>query len=439
MHRRKSIAVIGSGIAGLSAAWLLSRAHDVTVIEADDRLGGHSNTVDASGEPVDTGFIVFNPASYPNLVGLFAHLGVPVQDAPMGFAVSLDGGASEYSGAGLGSLIGHPRNLADPGHWRMMADLARFFRQAPHWASSMADETVALADFLKQEGFSDAFLTRHILPMAAAIWSTPSAEVMSFPAAAFFRFFANHGLLEVRQRPQWKTVTGGCRVYVQKLAREFGGAIRLADPIAAVTRHPGGVEVRSAGSSSRFDACVIATHADQALGLLTDATERERQLLGAFSYAKNRAVLHRDAALMPRRRKLWSSWNYLSSRNSAGERELSVTYWMSELQSLADRNLFVTLNPQREVHDGSVLATFDYAHPVFDRRAMDAQKDLWSLQGLRNTWFCGSYFGYGFHEDGLQAGLAVAEQLGGVTRPWTADNASARIHVRPVERMAEVA
>ncbi|MEZ5817004.1 MAG: FAD-dependent oxidoreductase [Hyphomicrobiaceae bacterium] len=439
MHKRKSIAVIGSGISGLSAAWLLSRAHDVTLFESDGRLGGHSNTFEAAGCPVDTGFIVFNPVSYPNLVALFDHLGVPTQDAPMGFSVSLDGGKAEYSGASVGTLIGHTRNLASADHWRMMIDLVRFLRQGPHWARTMADETVTLATFLKQKGFSDAFSRRHILPMAAAIWSTPSDEVMNFPAAAFFRFFANHGLLEVRQRPQWQTVTGGSRVYVQKLLRDFRGSVRAASPVQAITRHAGRVDVHSGEMTSPFDACVIATHADQALRLLTDPSAEERRLLGAFAYAENRAVLHRDPTLMPRRRHLWSSWNYLAAPNVAGRERLSVTYWMSELQSLGDRQLFVTLNPTRPVRQEAIIAAFDYAHPIFDRNAMTAQKQLWSLQGQRNTWLCGSYFGYGFHEDGLQAGLAVAEQLGGVTRPWAIESGSSRIHVRPVERAMELA
>lgn len=439
MPQRKSIAVIGSGISGLSAAWLLSRAHEVTLLEADERLGGHSNTVDADGTAVDTGFIVFNPQSYPNLVALFAHLGVPVQDASMGFAVSLDAGAIEYSGNGLASLIGHPRNLADLNHWRMMADLARFFRLGPTWAATLTDEKTDLATFLRRERFSEAFLDRHILPMAAAIWSTPSSKVMSFPAAAFFRFFANHGLLTVRDRPVWKTVNGGSRIYVRKLIDDFHGRIRNGARVEAVTRHGNGVDVLAGGAMERFDACVIASHADQALAILGDASDRERRLLGAFRYASNRAVLHRDVRLMPRRKRLWSSWNYLSSSDASGARTLSVTYWMSHLQSLKDRALFVTLNPLHEANPDAVVATFDYAHPIFDRAAMAAQKDLWSLQGDRNTWFCGSYFGYGFHEDGLQAGLAVAEQLGGILRPWSVDGASARIHVRPVARPVEVA
>lgn len=439
MRKRKSVAVVGSGISGLSAAWLLSSGHDVTLFEADDRLGGHSNTVDADGTFVDTGFIVFNPQSYPNLVSLFAHLDVPVHDAPMSFSVSLEGGRSEYSGDNLGTLIGHPRNLLDRQHWRMMLDLVRFFRLAPEWAKSLTDETTELSTFLKLNGFSEAFLDRHILPMAAAIWSTPSARVMSFPAASFFRFFANHGLLQPRNQPQWKTVTGGSRTYVQRLASGIKGTVRVGSAVETISRLPFGVEVRSGGVKSRFDACVLATHADQALALLSDPSAQERRLLGAFAYQANRAVLHRDRSVMPRRRRLWSSWNYLAGPAIDGARALSVTYWMSKLQGLPDPDLFVTLNPARDIPEERVLGVYDYAHPVFDGPAMEAQTKLWSLQGQRNTWFCGSYFGYGFHEDGLQSGLAVAEQLGGLARPWSVEGQSSRIHVRPLVPMAEVA
>ncbi len=433
MSGRRSVAVIGSGISGLGAAWLLSQHHQVTLFEADSRAGGHSNTVDAPGKrpvPVDTGFIVYNTASYPNLIALFDHLGVPTAPTEMSFAVSADGGAYEYGGSSLAALFGQPSNLLRTDHWRMIADTLKFFREAPDPAANTADESLTLGAYLAQNRYSDAFVSRHILPMAAAIWSTPSARVLDFPVASFVRFFANHGLLQVRNRPQWRTVVGGSRTYVERILRSSMIETRLDEAVHTVLRHGAFATVRTARADNRFDAVVIATHADDALALLGDSDSDERRLLGTFSYVKNRAVLHGDASLMPRRRRLWSSWNYLGSGHGP-DASLCVTYWMNKLQPLgADApQLFVTLNPPREPAPGTTIATFDYAHPMFDGRVMAAQRQLWQLQGRRHTWFCGSYFGYGFHEDGLQAGLAVAEHIGGVRRPWTLDDPSSRIHV----------
>jgi uncharacterized protein len=434
MSGRRSVAVIGSGISGLGAAWLLSQHHHVTLFEAASRPGGHSNTVDTPGKqghvPVDTGFIVYNMASYPNLIALFEHLSVPTAPTEMSFAVSADGGAYEYGGASLATLFGQPTNLLRTEHWRMLADTLRFFREAPGLQASTAGENLTLGAYLKQNRYSDAFVSRHILPMAAAIWSTPSARVLDFPLASFVRFFANHGLLQVRNRPQWRTVIGGSRAYVERVLASSRIETRLGEAVRAVERYDTSATVRTTRVEERFDAVVIATHANDALALLGDADSDERRLLGAFSYARNRAVLHGDASLMPRRRRLWSSWNYLGSGHG-NDAQLCVSYWMNKLQPLgADAlPLFVTLNPPREPAPGTTIAAFDYAHPMFDGRAMAAQRQLWQLQGRRRTWFCGSYFGYGFHEDGLQAGLAVAEDIGGVRRPWTLADPSGRIHV----------
>jgi uncharacterized protein len=433
MSKALSIAVVGSGISGLSAAWLLSQRHQVTLFERDRRVGGHSNTVnvhDACGSvPVDTGFIVYNTASYPNLIALFDHLEVPTAPTHMGFSVSLDGGRYEYSGNGIAGLFGQPTNILRVAHWRMIAEMLRFFREArvPHAVAPHAGQT--LGAYLAANGYSEAFVTRHILPMAAAIWSTPSAKVMEFPAAAFVRFFENHGLLQVSDRPEWRTVIGGSRRYVRRILDATVGRVALGAPVLAIARRGIGVTVTHTGGAEEFDAGVVATHADEALALLGDADEIERELLSAFRYTPNRAVLHGDPDLMPKRRRLWSSWNYLGS-GSGSDASLSVTYWMNRLQPLGDtRDLFVTLNPTRAIDKGSEIASFDYSHPVFDSQAMAAQQDLWSLQGRRNTWFCGSYFGYGFHEDGLQAGLAAAEDIGGVRRPWRVAGESARIHL----------
>jgi predicted NAD/FAD-binding protein len=439
MAKRTAIAVIGSGISGLGAAWLLSQRYDVTLYETESRPGGHSNTVDihhgTTTLPVDTGFIVYNTASYPNLIALFAHLGVETAPTDMSFAVSLDRGGYEYAGSSLTTLFGQPANLLRAGHWRMLADTLRFFREAPGLGAEAADEHVTLGAYLAANRYSPEFVSRHILPMAAAIWSTPSVRVLDFPLASFVRFFANHGLLQIRDRPQWRTVVGGSRTYVQSMLRDGRIETLLGQSVHSVRRSATHALVRTPHGERRFDAVVIATHADDALALLTDADSDERRLLGAFPYVRNRAVLHGDTSLMPLRRRLWSSWNYIG-RGNGTDAVLCVSYCMNKLQPLlaSAPPLFVTLNPTHEPAHETVRAEFDYAHPMFDSRAMSAQRELWRLQGRRRTWFCGSYFGYGFHEDGLQSGLAAAEDIGGVRRPWQVPGESGRIHLRPADQ-----
>ncbi|MBS0242133.1 MAG: FAD-dependent oxidoreductase [Proteobacteria bacterium] len=432
-----TIAVVGSGISGLSAAWLLSRRYDVTLFEAENRPGGHSNTVEAlipggPAIPVDTGFIVYNTACYPNLIALFESLGVPTASTDMSFAVSLGGGSYEYSGSSLATLFGQPSNVLRPSHWRMLADTLRFFRETRVLDIDRLDPDLTLGVFLARAGYSEAFTARHILPMAAAIWSTPSRDVLDFPVAAFIRFFSNHGLLQVANRPEWRTVAGGSREYVKRILADFRGRIALGEPVRRISRSASGATLATASGEHRFDACVIATHADEALSLLADPSREEQTLLGAFRYALNRAVLHTDATVMPRRKRLWSSWNYIGD-GKGRDATLAVTYWMNKLQPLgpAAPELFVTLNPPHEIGGEHALKSFDYAHPMFDAAAMRAARDLWRLQGLRKTWFCGSYFGYGFHEDGIQSGLAAAESIGGVRRPWQVEGESSRIHLGP--------
>lgn len=433
--RRRTIAVVGTGISGLSAAWLLAKGHDVTVYEADERIGGHSNTVEIAvdGRPiaVDTGFIVYNEPCYPNLTALFDHLGVETAATDMSFAVSIDRGRLEYAGSDLAGLLAQPSNLLKPRFWSMVADLLRFYREAPRDLPTMGD--VSLADYLDANRYGSAFREDHLYPMAAAIWSTPSAEVGDYPAAAFVRFCENHGLLRLTGRPVWRTVKGGSREYVARLTASFRDRILTATPVVAIRRDADGVEVVDArGGRRRFDDVVIATHADRALVLLADPSPEERRLLGAFRYSRNEAVLHSDPDAMPRRRAAWASWNYLSDVRE-GDRALSVTYWMNRLQPLGDAPpLFVTLNPVREPDPARVHARIAYDHPLFDAATGRAQPELWSLQGVNRTWFCGAHFGAGFHEDGLQAGLAVAEDLGGLDRPWSVANDSTRIHRRPV-------
>jgi len=433
---RRRIAVIGTGISGLSAAWLLSRAHDVEVYEADGRIGGHSNTVEVAlaGGPVavDTGFIVYNEPCYPNLTALFSHLGIETAATDMSFAVSLDRGRVEYAGSDLGGLLAQPRNLLRPRFWSMIADLLRFYREAPRALDAMGEES--LDDWLDARGYGAAFREDHLHPMAAAIWSTPAMDVGRHPAAAFVRFCENHGLLRLSDRPVWRTVVGGSREYVARLCTPFADRIRLSTPVVAVRRVGAGIEiVDGAGTRRRYDRVVIATHADRALALLADPTADERRLLSAFRYSRNEAMLHGDPDLMPQRRRAWASWNYLSD-GRGHDRRLSVTYWMNRLQPLGAEtpDLFVTLNPLREPRRDRVHATIAYEHPIFDTATFRAQKELWSLQGQGGIWFCGAHFGAGFHEDGLQSGLAAAEEAGDLRRPWTVAAPDGRIFRTPL-------
>jgi len=438
--RRLNIAVIGTGIAGMSAAWLLNRGHRITVYERNGRIGGHSNTVDALTErsitPVDTGFIVYNELNYPNLTALFDHLGVRTKESDMSFAASLDGGAMEYSGTDLNGLLGQRINLVRPRFWRMVADLLRFYREAPSLLNEPGCEELSLADYLRRGNYSDSFANDHLLPMGAAVWSTTAREMRDYPAAAFIRFFQHHGLLQLKDRPQWRTVDGGSRQYVKRLVEGYRNQIRFGG--ARSVRRMGSkvVVVDHQGNSEIYDHVVIATHADEAYRLLADPDPLETRLLGGWRYTNNRAVLHSDNSLMPRRQRVWSSWNFIGEQRESGG-NLCVTYWMNRLQSLGPTDpLFVTLNPVHEPAPGTILREFDYTHPYFDRAALAAQKELWSLQGRRGTWYCGSYFGYGFHEDALQSGLAVAEQLGGLRRPWRVEGESGRINLLPDLRMA---
>jgi hypothetical protein len=425
------IAVVGTGISGLAAAWLLSQRHSVTVYEQAPRTGGHSNTVGvptAGGTvAVDTGFIVYNPPNYPNLTELFAHLGIATKPSEMSFAVSRCDGALEYAGTSLGTLFAQPTNMLKPRFWSMLVDLRRFYRDAPRDLAEGLIGDLTLGDYLKHRGYADAFQRDHLLPMAAAIWSAPANSMLDCSAAAFVRFFENHGLLLLRDRPEWRTVCGGSRAYVERLATRFQEGIRRSARVISIVRADTGVKVVEAnGDECRFDHVVIATHSDEALSVLQEPSSDERRLLGAIRYRQSRVVLHSDSRFMPKRRSVWSSWNYLHCGEPNGGKA-QITYWMDRLQGLTvDTPLFVTLDPICE--PAGVIHTETYAHPVFDQTAHLAQRQLWRLQGRRNTWFCGAYFGAGFHEDGLQAGLAVAEQLGGVRRPWKVANESGRIY-----------
>jgi predicted NAD/FAD-binding protein len=436
------IAVIGTGIAGMAAAWLLGGRHRLTIYERDDRIGGHSHTVDVespdSAVPVDIGFIVYNAVNYPNLVALFDHLGVPSRPSDMSFSVSLDDGAREYSGTGLGGLFAQRSNLFRPRHWRMLGDVLRFYRTGASLLDEPAAEELTLGDYLDREGYSRAFVDDHLLPMAAAIWSTPGGDMRRHPAAAFVRFCTAHGLMRVRGRPEWRTVAGGSREYVRRLSAGWAGAVAAGLGVRAIRRLGGRVLVKDdRGRIEHFDRVVIAAHADQALAMLADPSDDERRILGAFRYTRNEAVLHGDPALMPKRRRVWSSWNYLGAGSGGSSAAVCVSYWMNSLQAIDRRlPLFVTLNPWRRPAAGTVHASVSYDHPAYDHRAIAAQRELARLQGVGGLWFCGSYFGAGFHEDALVSGLDAAEQAGGVRRPWTPIPAAEGISPPPMSRQA---
>ena len=427
------IAVVGTGISGMSAAWLLAQRHDVTVFEQDGRIGGHSNTrmVDTKDGPiaVDTGFIVYNEKTYPNLTALFAHLGVATQPSDMSFSASLHQGAIEYSGESFTSLFAQRSNLLRPRFWSMLYDLQRFYRQATRDSRRHLLADLSLGEYLDRGAYGAAFRDDHLLPLAAAIWSAPASRILDYPAASFIRFQENHGLLNIFKRPIWRTVTGGSRAYVEKLTYGYADRIRRNAATVNILRTPDGVEIiDNSGHRERFDHVVLATHADQALRLIAAPTVPERELLSAFRYSRNIAYLHRDPSLMPRRRTVWASWNYLDLRSDDEADCLTVTYWMNKLQDIDPAHpLFVTLNPTRPPEADKQISQEIYEHPTFDAGAIAAQSKLWSLQGQGNVWFCGAYMGAGFHEDGLQAGLAVAEALGGVRRPWRVADESGRI------------
>jgi hypothetical protein len=415
------IAVIGSGIAGMGAAWALDRRHEVVLYEADDRIGGHSNTVDVDDDdrpvPVDTGFIVYNERNYPNLVRLFDVLDVPTEESDMSFSVSVGGGAFEYRSRARG-LFAQPANSLRPGTWRMLRDFRRFCLDAPRVLASGTREP--LGTYLERGGYGDAFRLDLLLPVTAAIWSSSLDDMLEFPVTTLVGFLMNHEILQVRSRPRWRTVSGGSREYVHRLVASFGGRIRMSRPVVSVRRSEGSVEVHDgSGASDSFDEVVFATHPDVTLDILgREATLPERDVLGAIRYQRNEAVLHRDPALMPRRRGAWASWNYLAEGRGERDRSrpVSLTYWMNGLQNLRTRRpVFVTLNPIREPHGHVQRLT--YAHPQFDRRAIDAQLRLPSIQGRRRTWFAGAWCGHGFHEDGLRSGLDVAAALG-APAPW---------------------
>jgi predicted NAD/FAD-binding protein len=409
------IAIVGGGVSGLVTAYLLAPDHDVTVFEAGRHAGGHTNTVrvDTRYEThdVDTGFIVFNDRNYPNFERLLDRLGVAGQPSTMSFGVSDGNGDFEYAGGSPNGLFAKRAHLVTPWFHRMIADLARFHRTAGELMTS-DDSGPSLGHWLEQQRFSRPFIERLILPQASAVWSADPAQLWSFPARFLIEFFDNHGMLGLRDRPHWRTVTGGSARYVEALLRRFEGRIWLDTPVTRVTRAADHVQVTPRGSEPRrFDEVVLATHSDQALGILADATDRERELLGAIPYQANQAVLHTDTDLLPRRRRAWASWNY-HLMPAPGDRT-TVTYHMNRLQSLtADREFCVTLNRTGEIDHEKVIETIDYSHPVFTADGVRAQRRIDEISAQNRTHFAGAYWGWGFHEDGVVSALRVAAAFG---------------------------
>ena len=428
----KKIAIIGTGISGMSAAWLLAENHDVTIFDSKDYIGGHSHTVDVTVDgktfPVDTGFIVFNPQNYPNLIELFKTLDVPTYDTDMSFSVSLKDEDFEYSGGDGWGMLAQPSNIFKPRFWSLVRGILKFYKKTEAYIDDETTEHLTLGELLKREGYSKSFVQDHLAPMGAAIWSSDSADILDYPARSFLRFFKNHGLTQLTDRPAWRTVRGGSREYVKRITAKFKDRINLSTPVSSVRKVGTGVEITAGDRApERFDEVVFACHSDQALAMLADPTDKQLTVLSDLKYRPNHVVWHTDVSVMPKRKAAWASWNY-SEKSNAGENEAAVSYWMNKLQPLpTETPVIVTLGPNQDIDPAKILGEYTYSHPVFDMAALKAKQDIWALQGDAGMWFCGAYLGDGFHEDGIQSGLAVAEMLGGMRRPWQKPEQNARI------------
>ncbi|MFM9862892.1 MAG: NAD(P)/FAD-dependent oxidoreductase [Micropepsaceae bacterium] len=417
-----NIAIIGSGIAGLSAAYLLQDKHNVTLYEKEPRLGGHSRTITVKhGDriiPVDTGFIVFNERNYPNLTALFARLNVAVKNSFMTYAFTMRDGWFEWGAKDFNTIFGQRRNLLRPWFIQVLREVMRFNSEVSERVAN--DPKITLGQLIDAMGLSENFKRYYLLPISGAIWSCPPQQMLQFPAQVFVNFFANHGLLAMDGQPQWLTVDGGSQQYVQKLTATLKKRPLNGVGAARVERTATGVRVRdTAGNDTTFDHVVFACHSDQALSLLADPNDAEAQALGSIRYQENQAILHKDPRFMPKRHRCWSAWNYHAG-NEGREAQVTLTYWMNKLQSIDERYpLFVTLNPATPVADADIFDRTTFHHPVFEPAAIAAQRTLTSMQGERNTWFCGAYMRHGFHEDGLLSAMNVAEKLG-ARAPWLA-------------------
>lgn len=413
---KPKIAIVGTGVAGLGCAYQLRNHADITLIERNDHVGGHSNTVDVEEGtrklPIDTGFIVFNKVTYPNLVKLFDELDVPIKKSEMSFSAQHIPDGIEYNGMSLRKVFAQPRNASSPRYWNFVAQVMRFFKVAPASLHDPAMESLTIREFAERFGFGREFMEYYLVPMSSAVWSTDPREVLDFPARTLIRFFMNHGFLGVRSHHQWWTVNGGARTYVRKLLAHFD-APRLARPAAGVSEHEHGAEIHfEDGTRTTFDKVVVATHGDEALRLLTSPTPLQKKLLSPFKYQNNRATLHTDASLMPTRQLAWASWNYRVETTLDGKLRPTTHYWMNALQGVSDqRDYFVSINAEDLIRPDTILYATDYDHPVFTLDAIRAQRDLPALNQVspsQRLYFCGSYFRYGFHEDAYSAGLDCA-------------------------------
>jgi len=408
------IAIVGTGVSGLVCAHLLSRTHDVTVFEADARPGGHAHTVrvelpDGTFD-VDTGFLVYNERNYPGLIKLFADLGVATKPSDMSFSVCDEVSGLEWKGTSFDTVFAQRRNLVRPAFLRMLADIVRFNRRATRLLDGTSDPSMSLEDLLADGHWSSRFLDWYLVPMGSSIWSADPSTFLDMPAVTFARFFANHGLLEYGNQPDWRTVAGGSKHYVDAILGPLGKAVRLDEPVTKITRGADEVEIHTSGGPERFDQIVVATHSDQALELLSDPSDAEREVLGAIRYQPNRATLHTDERLLPANRKAWASWNY--HRVADQPTEATLTYRLRSLQGIESRDeLLVTLNRDDAIDPARILRTFEYAHPVYDGPAIAAQARHEDLNGQNRTWFAGAYWGYGFHEDGVQSARVVCRRL----------------------------
>ncbi len=412
---RQKIAVIGSGISGLASAYLLQKRFDVTLYEAGSYFGGHTNTVDIEVEgikqAVDTGFLVFNHKTYPNLIALFKELAVDSYDTDMSFGVSVDDGQIEWAGTNLDTVFAQRKNIISPAFINMLRDILRFNKDAEKNLAQSLISKINLGDLLKQGGYNQRFQDHYLVPMAAAIWSSSPKDILDFPASTFLRFCLNHALLQVNDRPTWKTVKGGGRTYVNKILATLPDK-RLNAPVDSVQRRDGKVEVSALNGIESYDQVVFATHAPTSLSLLKDANPDERRVLTQFRYQANRAVLHTDTNLLPKNQKVWSAWNYIGKRADDNGSAVCVSYLLNQLQRLDVKTpVIVTLNPSIEPDPSKVLRSFDYEHPIFDQAAIDGQTELTNIQGRNQVWFAGAWSGYGFHEDGLKSALRVARGL----------------------------
>lgn len=410
------IAIAGTGVSGMLAGYLLHKDHEITVFEADDRIGGHSHTVDVEWEgrtwPVDTGFIVYNDWTYPNFIRLLDHLGVGNQPTEMSFSVKCARSGLEYCGSSMDTLFAQRANLVRLSFYRMLLDIVRFNRHAKSFLRREDFETT-ISEFIETQRYSTDFVEKYILPMMAAIWSAKPFDVEDFPARHFFRFFENHGLLNLKDRPRWRTVLGGSKSYVEPLTRPYRNRIRLSTPVRSIRRDADGVTVTPAhGEPERFDQVILAAHSDQALKMLEDPSPAESEILGAIGYQENEAILHTDSSVLPRSRKAWASWNYHIPKGEEGQ--VALTYHMNMLQKLdAPVEFNVTLNHASMIDPAKIIKQITYHHPVFDSAAIEAQRRHAEISGFeRRTHYCGAYWGYGFHEDGVNSALRLGAAFG---------------------------